>query len=197
METELNVDVKKIDFSQHVLERYAERTMDKNNKQEINLYINSNIVLIKERLNKMYQYSELFYQGNLKDKSFANFYLNKDGWVMITDKEDKKMITLYKIDLHAGEELNKSFVEIMLNNINVCKEDLKVLVMHREEENRTLRVKVSLNESRIKDYERIIKGLKDENESTMGYIKSNQNNVSVKEQELKEHIEHLVSWKVF
>ena len=197
MEEKIIEDKLPINITKHVLERFTERTMGYTEQQEISLYINSNLDLVTERIRKLFSYSELFYEGVLRDKSYGKFYLNRAGWVMITDKAEKQMITLYKIDLHAGAELNANFIEAMVAKINGVKEELATCTIARDAENSKMREKIANNDITIKEYNRLLKELKEENENIRNYISTNQSNVSTKENELKECVEHLISWKVF
>lgn len=183
--------------SKHAMERYVERTMNKLDKQEIALYINQNEELVQERVGKLLEYADFFYEGVLREWKHCNFYINKDNWVIILSKDNETVVTLYKIDLGAGEEVNKMFCDNLLKQIDGAERSLIDALDLRDVKNRELREQIAANESRIKDYEKLIKGLKEENENCLACIKTNQNNVSIIEQIIKELVEKLVCRKIF
>ena len=41
------------------------------------------------------------------------FRINKNGWVLVVDKNQTKLITIYKVDLGLGEEFNKQYIAEM------------------------------------------------------------------------------------
>lgn len=183
--------------SKHAMERYVERTMNKLDKQEIALYINQNEELVQERIGKLLEYADFFYEGALREGKRCNFYINKDNWVIILSKDNETVITLYKIDLGAGEEINKLFCDSLIKQIENAEKSLIDALDLRDAENIEFRERIAANESRIKDYERLIKGLKEESESYSACIKANQNSVSIIEQIIKELVEKLVCRKIF
>lgn len=191
------VNYDEIDISLHAKQRYAERTMGKDDKQDINLYVNKNNDLIRERILKMYQYSTLFYEGVLRDKQQAKFYINKQNWVLIVSKNGKTIITLYKIECHFGEEVDKLFVQKGLETINECKERLAIAIQEKELKAKALREQIEDRNARIKEYEKLIKIMKAENDNDSDFIQNQQSVCLIIEQEVKEHIENFVSKKMF
>lgn len=104
-------------ITQHCKERYAERIMDKNERNDIAVYVARNQEKIENDINTMMQYSELLYTGYLRDRSDEAIREKKEvrvylcgTWVLLADKLNNKIITLYKIDLKVGEDFNKQFV---------------------------------------------------------------------------------------
>ena len=105
-------NLEKIEFTQHVLERYVERTMNKTGN-EIKQFLVQNEEQVKEQILKLYQYSEPFWYGKNKDHNYTYFRINKNGWLIVVDRNKTKLITLYKIDLGLGEEFNKQYISEM------------------------------------------------------------------------------------
>ena len=83
-----------MEFTEHVLERYAERIQDKKGKTEIKSFVAQNRDRIKDNIQKLFDSSTFLCGQKMKDHNFAYFYVNKDGWVLIVDKDRKKIITL-------------------------------------------------------------------------------------------------------
>lgn len=59
-------NLENIEFTEHVLERYVERTMDKSGN-EIKQFLAQNEEQVKQQILKLYQYSEPFWYGKIKN----------------------------------------------------------------------------------------------------------------------------------
>ena len=106
-------------ITEHAKQRYAERIMDKNNKNEIAVFIANNTAKISEDISKMIEYGQLIYQGVSNhefNKQPVKIYL-KDTWVIIVDEKQNKVITLYSIDLGVGKEFNELYINKLLNKL--------------------------------------------------------------------------------
>lgn len=99
-----------VSFTNHILERFVERTMNKTGT-EMKQYLAQNDAKIKEKLLLLYNSAELLWSGKVKEHNFTHFYINKDGWIIVVDKDGKKLITVYKADLELDSEFNKMYVE--------------------------------------------------------------------------------------
>ena len=60
----------KMVFTNHILDRYVERTMGKTGN-ELKQFIVQNSEQIKDKILKLYEYSELFWYGKIKDHDFT------------------------------------------------------------------------------------------------------------------------------
>ena len=61
-------NLENIEFTDHVLERYVERTMNKTGN-EIKQFLAQNLEQVKQQILKLYQYSEPFWYGKTKEKN--------------------------------------------------------------------------------------------------------------------------------
>lgn len=108
----------KINITRHAMERYAEKIKNVQ-KNEINLKINQNAELYKEELNKMFEQSKIIYTGvmtspeNIKQTKDDVNYRLVDNIILITDLQDTKIITLYRIEFGFGRNSDK----LLLNNL--------------------------------------------------------------------------------
>lgn len=110
-------------ISNHAQQRYAERIMDRDSKGDVAVYIANNKDKIDSDINKMIEFGEKIYSGKLeKGANLTDVYL-KDTWVILTDPNSKKVITLYKIDLGVGPDFNDQYVQMLLSKL---KEEQKV-----------------------------------------------------------------------
>ena len=106
-----------MEFTEHMLERYAERIQEKKGKNEIKSFVAQNRKKIEENIQKLFDSAEFLCTTKIKEHNITNFYVNKNGWVLIADKENKKLITLYKVDLFLGTDFNKYYIEKMTEDI--------------------------------------------------------------------------------
>lgn len=142
-------------ITQHCKERYAERIMGRDVKCDIAIYIAQNQDKIEEDINKMATYGEILYVGPLKDKNIVNVILN-GSWVLLTDRDMKKAITMYKIDFGLGEEFNKDFVAKMREKIDISKNHLKEVELGIEIQKKTYKEAIYECDRKIKDAKNLI-----------------------------------------
>lgn len=150
-------------FTNHILERYVERTMGKTGN-ELKQFIVQNSAQIKEKILKLYEYSELFWYGKIKDHDFTYFTINRDGWVIVIDKNKTTLITIYQIDLGLGTEFNKQYIteikKFVSNELNELEqieklsnnlyEEEKEKINSLKEENKLLQSQIEYNNNQIK-----------------------------------------------
>lgn len=157
-----NYTLEDVSFTNHIIERYVERTMNKTGS-EMKQYIAQNNDKIKEKLLMLYNSADLLWSGKIREHNFTHFFINKDGWIIVVDKEGKKLITVYKADLELGSEFNKMYVEriketVVETNIKLGEADEirhqqqqtnKQLIEELEQENIDLKEKIEYNTEKI------------------------------------------------
>lgn len=163
-------------ISHHAQERYAERIMGKTDKTAIVQFINEHEEKIAADITKMITYGELLYSGRTfsESKSLANVgepidvYCN-GLWIVFVNNKSKVVITLYKINLGAGENLDKEFVDVLTKNIrektniwNESKERGQEAIDTIREDIETKNAEISEYKNRIKMLEEIIESKKNE-----------------------------------
>ena len=150
-------------FTNHILERYVERTIGKTGT-ELKQYLVQNEDKVKEQILKLYEYSELLWYGKIKDHDFTYFTINRDGWVFVIGKDKITLITVYKVDLGLSTEFNKqyiqeikNYVEKKMTEIETFKNKCVVTTLEAKEEIetikdtiKTLKQEITLNEEKIK-----------------------------------------------
>lgn len=145
-------------ITQHCKERYAERIMGRDTRSDIAVYVAQNQEKIEEDINKMATYGEILYTGQLKDKNIVNVILN-GTWVLLTDRDNKKAITLYKIDFGLGEEFNKGFIEKMLDKIQNAKTDYLDVLNEIDKERENYQKIIEESTMQINEYKWYINNL--------------------------------------
>ncbi len=185
-----------IEFTEHVLERYVERTMNKSGN-EIKQFLAQNEEQVKEQLLKLYQYSEPFWFGKIKDHNSAYFRINKNGWVLIIDKNTTKLITIYKVDLGLGEEFNKQYISEMKKFVENASQEIendKTLyndtITGAKETIEDLKKQNNLLQAQINNNNDTIKLLENENKVIADKI-------NIEEQQLKSKMEKFIGAKIF
>lgn len=132
-----------IEISKHAQERYAERIMGRSEVVEVNRFIAEHSDKIKEDIGKMIEYSTEIYVGPRKeDKKEAQYRNNiirivvSGSWVIFIDTNRNQVVTLYKVDLGAGEEFNKQYMELMKSQIAILREELEESKKHTDDKNK-------------------------------------------------------------
>lgn len=148
----------KLRITQHCAERYAERVMDKENRSDVAVYVAQYKEKIETDINKLYEYATLIYSGTLKDKNYVNVFIN-GTWVLLTDKDLTRAITMYKIEFGLGEEFNKDFVGKMLGKIDESRiHYCEVLQQTEKQKNEYQKIIKDFTE-KANDYRRMAKNL--------------------------------------
>lgn len=192
----LDYKLEDIEFTNHVLERFVERIANKTGN-ELKQYLVQNEDRVKEKLLLLYNSSELLWSGKVRDHNFTHFYINKDGWIIVVDKEGKKLITVYKADLGLGSDFNKMYVERIKIAI---KESNDKLALSTTETN----IKKEKNQEEIDLLQREISDLKakiEYNTTKINSLKAESEladkEYKILERELHNKIEHFVNSKIF
>lgn len=185
-----------MNFTNHVLERYVERTMGKTGN-ELKQFLAQNSDQVKEKILKMYEYSELFWYGKIKDHDFTYFTINRDGWVMVIDKNKTTLVTIYQVDLGLGVEFNKQYVSELktyvsdeMMNIEELKSQYETTVKDNNEAIDAFKEKNKLLQAEIEHNNNEIKFLEDQKKLDMDVI-------SLREKQLHKKIEKFIGSKIF
>lgn len=189
------MEEKTLQISQHARERYAERIKEKD-ERDIPTYVAQNKERIESDINKMVQYGEIIYQGSLKDKNIVNVILN-GTWVVLTDKDNQKVITLYKIDFHLGEEFNKNFISLQLEKICEAKKNYEEIVEKVNKDKEQYKRLIEDNTQEINEIKSVIKALEAQSEGYANLVKGLEADKIRAEMEIKASIMDLVCKKEF
>lgn len=188
-------NLENIEFTEHVLERYVERAMNKTGN-EIKQFLAQNEEQIKQQILKLYQYSEPFWYGKNKDHNYSYFRINKNGWLIVVDRNKTKLITLYKIDLGLGENFNKRYISEMIQFVtkaNIEIENAKSKYNDEVTENNNV-----IDE--LKQQNKLLQSQIDNNQATIKILESQKDvalqDITIKEQLLKCKIEKFVGSRI-
>lgn len=151
-------------ISTHARQRYAERIMGKDDKGDINRFINTNEEKIKTDIHKLIYYGQLIYSGRQSQKDGKGKVLDvylKDCWVILVDNSNNTVVTLYKIDLGLDEDFNKAYISKMMERLNKDKEGLEIIQQQVEAESNMYKELIEDAETQINEYRTMIKNLEE------------------------------------
>ena len=98
-----------INATKHARERYASRI-----KGIEKSAIKSNVTMYgaeyEKDLNKMYDNSRLIYTGKFQNHNECNYRL-ADDIILVVDKQEQNLITLYRVDFNFTKKINKSILQ--------------------------------------------------------------------------------------
>ena len=186
----------KMKFTNHILERFVERTMNKTGN-EVKQHLAQNEEKVKEQILKLYEYSELFWYGKMKEHNFTYFTINRDGWIFVIDKDKITLITVYKVDLGLSVDFNKEYIQEIKNYVENEMKEIE------EMKSKSKIISVEAKEG-IEQIKRHIQMLKQEialNEERIKIIENDQQYkidfINLKEKQLQQKIEKFIGAKVF
>lgn len=183
-------------ISNHAQKRYAERIMDKSNDSDIAVYIAKNKEKIDTDINKMIEFGKLIYTGKLeKNQNNTEIYL-KDTWIILVDPGNKKVITLYSIDLGVGNEFNEKYIDLLLQKLeyekklyNERNDELRALISDLKEQSAN-------NKEKINEYRKLANELEKANENITNVINDYETQRYVAEENIRNIIEILIGKKI-
>ena len=149
-------------ISRHAKERYAERIMGKDDKNDVQRFIVENEDKITNDITKMLQYGELIYQGksNYQERKGQNLNVYLKGtWLILVGPKTNNVITLYKVDLKCGDDFNEEYISKMLEQINIANRNLEETKRKVEEEAAMYKELICEATVQINEYKAMIKNL--------------------------------------
>lgn len=184
---ELFNDLEKVEIiiTDHCLQRYAERVMD---RPIIGLEAENKA---KNEIKKLYLSSELYYTGIIgKSNNIVQVRCNRNGWTFIVDKEGKRIITLYKVDLMVdSDEVNQLYVDKALSKITSLKDAYEQAINSALEEEIKYTDELSTIDKQITEYENTIKTLKARKEAIRSLVATNKSSSETSRIELRNALE--------
>lgn len=147
------LNVATIIVTQHASERYAERIADKEGIHDVKAYVAKYPDKIKGDIQKMLEHSEHIYHGKVGPKDNVTDVFVAGTWILFVDIPRGKVVTLYKIEFHIGEEFNKEFVKRIMERMQGHKQQLEEAKAKASEEN-------AMYAEHIRDYKQEITGYK-------------------------------------
>jgi Flp pilus assembly CpaE family ATPase len=136
----------------------------------------------------MIEYGTVIYEGQQvrsKDKQPCKYIL-KDNWLVVVNPKDNLVITLFKIDLGAGDEMNKQYIQTMLNKLNAAKEKVDEKISILKTLTNSYQDAIIQNNELIQDYKNKIKSLEEQNNCLNKLLQEEQDNKYIAEEEIRD-----------
>lgn len=193
---------KKINVSNHCMERYAERIMNKKEKIDIKIYVAQNKDRIIERVNKMYEFGKKIYEGKTSNKQSADVCVFISApWILLTDKNESNAITLYKSEIvveddEKDKEINNIFVKSRLEKLEIIKKEIEIEKIKKEKEDMELNIEISNCEDMIHYHKTMSEKYENMLNAKKEILKNNASLIELNEK-YKKTIEELVGKKIF
>lgn len=187
-----------LQISQHAKERYAERIMDKNDKTEIALFINTHEDKILNDISKMIEFGTKIYEGptsNQTKSAYVVVYLN-GTWVVIVDPKPNKVITLYTVDLMVGKDFNDMYMGLIKDKINNIKATINTNVKKLEQNNTDLKNSIADEEEEYKKLKKEMNRIQERMEVEKQMIESNNSAIIAEKDKMKSFINDFLKRKV-
>ena len=169
-----------INATKHARERYASRIkgVEKN-------AIKSNVIMYgaeyEKDLNKMYDNSRLIYTGKFQNHNECNYRL-ADDIILVVDKQEQNLITLYRVDFNFTKKINKSILQDLVQELNEREEAWLSEKAKAEETNNGLDNEKALLELNIEAKTQELKDLQERLKALSEYMKTtNADEISAKE----------------
>lgn len=196
------MDIQLTDYkvSQHCEQRYAERLLGKDNKNDINKFIVENKEKIKIDINKMISYGECIFVGKQSQKDGKGKVLNvylKDIYVILVDIPSSVIVTLFKIDLGLGDDFNREYISKMMDKINESKKELEDVQLEVLKESNMYKELIDSTEAQINEYRAMIKNLEELCNGYASVIGNNNVKISQANRKVADCVNALINKKEF
>lgn len=190
-----------MNVSKHAKERYAERLRDKNSNYDIQKFVLEHDEKICNDIKKMINFGTLIYAGkqtqkDVKNANVISVYLN-GLWVVLYDQKNDTVITLYKVDLGAGDDFNEQYVQKMLAKLETAKEEESTVQFEVQQENDGYKSMIESGVAQINEYKSYIKNLEELNAGYKTIIDNNSVRVTMASAEVANVVNTLIGKKEF
>ena len=185
--------------SNHAKERYAERCKDRDSRLEITTYVAEHSQRIEEEINQMLRYGKRVYTGRTeggKDRVPKEVYVN-GLWILLANAETRNVITLYRVDLGCGPDLDKLYVERMVQRLEEAKGHLDETRRKVEEQNRAYQAILQEGEGQIQEYQERIRLLKEMCEGYQAVMRSSRAGLARAADDVEAIVNTLIGKKKF
>lgn len=169
-----------INATKHARERYASRIkgIEKNAlKANVTMYGAE----YEKDLNKMYDNSKEIYTGKFQNHNECKYRL-ADDIILVVDKQEQNLITLYRADFNFGKNINKDILKSLVQELNEKEEAWLSEKAKSEETNGGLNDEKTLLEMNIEAKTQELKDLQERLNALKDYMKTtNADEIEAKE----------------
>ena len=181
-------------LTKHAKERYAERIMDRDDRNDIAVFVAQHEDKITQDIEKMLKYGNVLYEG-IMNNNLTKIIMN-GHWVLIVDSKKGTVITLYEIDLGLGKEFNDIYIQKFQEKIDEIKAEYDKAITTIDEQTSGYRETVQHNKDLIAEYRKNIKSLEQQNNNLTELISEAETNKQIAGQELRDTVSTLIGKKI-
>lgn len=163
-------------ISKHAKERYVERCRGRESGLEVQAYVAAHEERIQDDVNQMIQHGRLAYSGKQrgpKGDTILEVYI-KGLWIILADRQARTVITLYRVDLGCGEDLDKLYMDRMLDNLESARAKYENTLEEVKAQNDEYRGIIETGNTQIREYRADIRKLEEMCEGYNMVISNNQ-----------------------
>lgn len=169
-----------INITKHAREKYALRIKGIE-KDAVKSNATMYMVDYEKDLNKMFDVSKIIYIGKFETHKECIYRL-VDDIILVMDKLDQNLITLYRIDFNFGKNINKIILKDLLEELNKKEEIWLAEKLKLDETNNELVSEQTQLEMNIEAKNNELKQLQERLDSLKKYMKTtNQDEIIAKE----------------
>lgn len=169
-----------INATKHARERYALRIKGID-KSALKANVTMHGSEYEKDLNKMYDNSKEIYTGKFQNHNECKYRL-ADDIVLVIDKQEQNLITLYRADFNFGKNINKDILKSLVQELNEKEEAWLSEKAKAEETNEGLNDEKTLLEMNIEAKTQELKDLQERLAALKEYIKTtNADEIEAKE----------------
>lgn len=178
-------------ISKHAQKRYCERVNGYMDETSVNRFISLHSTEMRERINKLITYGDEVYEGDLKRHKGTTIFRN-GNWIVVVNKKDKVVISLWEKDLGLGDDFNKEYVGKTIDKINQKKEEKERIENSNSEEKNKLKSQIENNDIKIAELALYLKGLREANDALNSVIETMDVNTKEFDNEISEMVDKLL-----
>ncbi|MCB6345397.1 hypothetical protein [Enterocloster lavalensis] len=186
-------------ISAHAQERYAERCKERDTRVDVTAYVAEHEDRIQEEVNKMICHGRLFYKGKTaraKDNIPREVYVS-GLWIILTNAETRNVITLYKVELGCGQDLDKLYVERMMEKMDEARARYEAIAGEVKAQNEDYRNIIQEGNEQIQDFRARIRKLEEMCEGYNTIIRNNGVRLRQAEDTMADIVNTLIGKKSF
>lgn len=169
-----------INATKHARERYASRIKGIE-KSALKANVTMYGAEYEKDLNKMYDNSKEIYTGKFQNHNECRYRL-ADDIILVVDKQEQNLITLYRADFNFGKNINKDILKSLVQELNEKEEAWLSEKAKAEEINGGLNDEKTLLEMNIEAKTQELKDLQERLNALKDYMKTtNADEIEAKE----------------
>lgn len=184
-------------ISNHAEVRYAQRIMNRDEKNDVNVYIAQNKDKIHTNIEKMVTYGTVIYVGKTDKNSNETTVLLKDTWVVLYDHKNDTVITLYSIDLGVGKDFNEQYINLLLERLNIAQESYENKKNELQSNISEWKQQQEDNRIKVTEYRQLANELEKANDNLDAVIKDYETQIYIAGEEIREIVSILIGKKVY